>query len=77
LLEAALRRLRHGRTTLIIAHRLSTLREVDEIIVFDAGRIVEHGERDRLADDNGSIFHRLLSLTLEGGADLADEELLQ
>ena len=35
-----------GRTTLIIAHKLSTLRMVDEIIVFDHGRIVEHDDRD-------------------------------
>ncbi len=35
-----------GRTTLIIAHKLSTLRMVDEVIVFDHGRVVEHDDRD-------------------------------
>jgi ABC-type multidrug transport system fused ATPase/permease subunit len=36
--ESAIRTLIEGRTTIVIAHRLSTLREVDEIVVFDAGR---------------------------------------
>jgi ATP-binding cassette subfamily B protein len=78
-LESAVRRLMHGRTTLIIAHRLSTLREVDDIIVFDAGRIVEAGERDVLAADQSSTFHRLLTLALEddGQADTPDRELLR
>jgi ATP-binding cassette subfamily B protein len=56
-----------GRTTLIIAHRLSTLRLVDEVIVFDHGRVVEHDTRAALADDDGSRFRRLLDLALETG----------
>ena len=48
-LEAAVAQLMDGRTTFIIAHQLSTLRMVDEIIVFDHGRIVEHGDRAVLA----------------------------
>ena len=48
-LEAAVAQLIAGRTTLIIAHKLSTLRMVDEVIVFDHGRIVEHDERAVLA----------------------------
>ncbi len=59
-LESAVHKLMAGRTTLIIAHRLSTFREVDDIVVFDDGRIVESGERDRLAGDPTSRFHRLL-----------------
>ena len=64
-LEAAVAQLTAGRTTLIIAHRLSTLRLVDEVIVFDHGRIVEHDDRAVLADDDGSRFGRLLALALE------------
>jgi ATP-binding cassette subfamily B protein len=67
--ESAIRALISGRTTIVIAHRLSTLREVDEIVVFDAGRIVEHGPRDELAADPSSRFHRLLTLALEHEAD--------
>lgn len=72
-IEAAIRELRRGRTTLIIAHRLSTLRDVDDIAVFDHGRIVEFGPRDELADDTTSRFRRLLDLALEtdGAVDRA------
>jgi ATP-binding cassette, subfamily B, bacterial len=76
-LEAAVQRLMQGRTTLIIAHRLSTLREVDDILVFDSGRVVEFGDRDTLADDERSHFHRLLGLALEGDDDRPERELLR
>jgi ATP-binding cassette, subfamily B, beta-glucan exporter len=44
----ALKTLMAGRTTFIIAHRLSTVRDADEILVFDGGRIVEQGNFDSL-----------------------------
>lgn len=64
-LEAAVARLTHGRTTLIIAHRLSTLRHVDEIVVLERGQVVEHGNRADLTDDIDSRFRHLLELALE------------
>ena len=76
-LEAAVQRLMRGRTTLIIAHRLSTLREVDDIVVFDAGQVVEHGDRDTLAADGTSRFGRLLGLALEDDDDRPERELLR
>jgi len=67
-LAAAIAALVEGRTTLIIAHRLSTLRTVDQIVMFDDGRIVEAGDRAVLVADPKSRFHRLLSLALDGDA---------
>ena len=59
----ALRALMAGRTTFIIAHRLSTVRDADEILVFEAGRIVERGSFDALLERNG-VFAELVSTQL-------------
>jgi ATP-binding cassette, subfamily B, bacterial len=64
-LEAAVRDLMEGRTTIIIAHKLSTLRMVDEVIVFDRGRVVEHDDREVLAAQGDSRWRYLLDLALE------------
>jgi ABC-type multidrug transport system fused ATPase/permease subunit len=58
LIEGALDRLLRGRTSLIIAHRLSTVRRADEILVLDHGRVVERGTYDRLMAREGP-FRRL------------------
>jgi len=70
-LEQAIAELLTGRTALVIAHRLSTLRRVDEIVVFERGRIVEHGARQALAGDDDSRFARLLTMSLEREERLA------
>ncbi len=61
LVQEALTRLMHGRTTLVIAHRLSTVREADQIVVMDAGRVVEAGRHDALLSAGGAYarLHRL------------------
>lgn len=68
-LEDGIAALMAGRTTLVIAHRLSTLRHVDEIVVLDHGRVVEHGDRVQLTADVDSRYHRLLDLALDLGHD--------
>ncbi len=59
-LEAALARLLHGRTAVIIAHRLDTVERVDAIAVLDDGVLVEHGPRAELAARPTSRYARLL-----------------
>ncbi len=56
--QQALDVLMRGRTTVIIAHRLSTVRNADRIVVLDRGRIVESGRFDELMKSRGK-FHDL------------------
>lgn len=51
--QASLERLMKGRTTLVIAHRLSTVQNADRIIVLDAGRVMEQGRHEELLAING------------------------
>jgi ATP-binding cassette, subfamily B, bacterial len=69
-LEAAVAQLIEGRTTFVIAHKLSTLRMVDEVIVFESGRIVEHDDREVLARSGSSRWRHLLELALEVDSDI-------
>jgi len=57
-LHTALADYLQGRTCLIIAHRLSAVRQADRVYVFDGGRIVEHGQHDELIDRDG-LYRRL------------------
>ena len=66
LLATATERLFAGRTVVIIAHRLETVRTADQIMVVEAGRIVEHGRREDLAADRESRYAALLA-TGRGG----------
>jgi ATP-binding cassette subfamily B protein len=55
LIEKALDRLLHGRTSIVIAHRLATVRRADEIVVLDRGRIVERGTEAELMAAHGQF----------------------
>jgi len=48
-----------GRTSVTIAHRLSTAENADEVVVIDAGRIVQRGPHDELVREHGSVYDRL------------------
>ncbi len=64
-IQLAMRSLLGTRTLIIIAHRLSTVREADKIVVLDQGEIVEVGSHDQLLQ-HGGIYHRLHALQETG-----------
>jgi ATP-binding cassette subfamily B protein len=70
-IQKALRALTRGRTTIAIAHRLSTLREADRILVFDGGRLTEQGTHQQLIAADGQ-YARLVRL--QGDARQGDKE---
>ncbi len=59
LVREALDRLMQGRTTLVIAHRLSTVKDADRVVVLDAGRVAQVGSHDALVSQEG-IYRRLV-----------------
>ncbi len=61
--EQALEQLLQGRTTLLIAHRLSTVRRADRVVVLDQGRIVETGSHEELLQRENGLFARLHQLS--------------
>lgn len=61
LVQAALDRLLQNRTALVIAHRLSTVQHADEILVLDAGRVLERGTHDSLLKQGG-VYRKLVEL---------------
>ena len=71
LIQAALGELLQGRTSFVIAHRLSTVRRADVIYVIDGGRVAESGTHDQLLQANGTyarIYHSQFELTEAAGS---------
>ncbi len=66
-IQAELERLAEGRTTITIAHRLSTVRDADQIVVLNRGRIAERGTHDELLDEAG-LYAALVSRDVAEGA---------
>jgi ATP-binding cassette subfamily B protein len=58
-IQQAMERLMRGRTTIVIAHRLSTVRAMDRILVFERGRVVEEGRHEELVARPGGLYRRL------------------
>lgn len=78
LIQQAMDRLMEGRTTLVVAHRLSTVRALDRLLVMDHGRIIEEGSHDALIRLKGGLFRRLFERqALELTKGMTAAELLQ
>lgn len=66
-IQEAMARLMKNRTSLVIAHRLSTVRDADKIVVLDGGKIVEQGNHEQLLE-NGGRYYSLYTTQLSGGS---------
>jgi subfamily B ATP-binding cassette protein MsbA len=70
--KTAIDRLRKGRTTLVVAHRLSTIVDADRIVVIDHGRIIEDGAHQQLLDQGG-LYASLYARAAQTGGDMIDD----
>lgn len=68
-LQGALARLTRGRTTLTIAHRLTTLADADEVVILEGGRVVERGTHDSLLEFGGRYAALALTHQMSNGSD--------
>jgi ATP-binding cassette subfamily B protein len=73
LIRDAIDHLSEGRTTIVVAHRLSTVQRLDRILVFDAGRIIEDGPHKDLIRKSGGVYRRLFE-TQSGAGPSAESQ---
>jgi ATP-binding cassette subfamily B protein len=73
-IQRALARLLEGRTAMVIAHRLATIRGADRIIVLQDGAIIETGNHDQLMD-SGGLYSRLYRMNYASFDDIPDDEV--
>jgi ATP-binding cassette subfamily B protein len=72
-IQDAIDRVMEGRTAILVAHRLSTVRKVDRILVFEAGRIVEAGSHVELMKREQGIYRRLHDMQALGFVDQEED----
>ena len=57
LVQQALSELLHGKTVLVIAHRMRTIANADKVVVLDKGKVVEMGSPEQLLEEKGAFYH--------------------
>ncbi|HCN90723.1 MAG TPA: ABC transporter, partial [Oxalobacteraceae bacterium] len=72
-IQKALDNLVHGRTTIAIAHRLSTLHKADRLVVLDHGEVVEEGRHDDLMAREGAYFRLYQAQARNVDVDMDDQ----
>ncbi|MCP3713936.1 ABC transporter ATP-binding protein [Paraburkholderia sp. CNPSo 3281] len=78
LIQQAMERLMEGRTTVVVAHRLSTVRALDRLLVLERGRVAEEGTHDALVRRENGLYRRLFERqALELTKGLADDVILR
>ena len=72
-IRAALRGLMQGRTTFIIAHRVQSVMEADQILVMEGGRVIQAGQTRATCRGGGALYRRIFELQMQIEADLERE----
>jgi len=72
LIQEAVEKLMEGRTTFIVAHRLSTIHKADQIIVLEKGRVVETGQHEKLMN-NKNLYYNLYKLKMQDPVTLGEK----
>ena len=72
IIQKSLKKLSEGRTTLVIAHRLSTVKDADEILVLTADGIVERGTHTELINKDGGVYQGLYKTQFTADPDAED-----
>jgi len=65
-IQDALETIMEGRTTIVVAHRLSTIKKVDRILVFEEGKIIEEGSHKKLLQKEGGVYKKLFEMQVGG-----------
>ena len=76
LIQKSLDSLKKGRTTIVVAHRLSTIKNADEILVVSNGKIIEQGNHNKLMRKNNGVYKKLYNAQFENNNDVSHKIMM-